>query len=164
MTQELSIFVTIGAQILLSSLSRLMLIPVVDLVWFNLLICAKTSSIVSQIKSNTSLKFFCLITIMLGWNRKRVTIFSRGSFSSIITKTCALQSFFSATLRTKLIKCLFNTIPISFGTQTTLLEKNSSDKISIQKSSKNRTKLPKFGMVSKLLSDKVIHLMGEFFC
>ena len=64
---ELNMFVSIGAQISLLSLRRLMLIPVVDLVGSNLFNSDKTSSVVSKVKSNTSLKPFCLIAVMLGW-------------------------------------------------------------------------------------------------
>ena len=65
--QELNILVSIGAQMSLFSFSSLMLTPVVDLVGSSLFISDKTSSAAKIVKSNSSVKPFCLIAVMLGW-------------------------------------------------------------------------------------------------
>ena len=65
--QELNILVSIGAQMSLFSFSSLMLTPVVDLVGSSLFISDKTSSAAKRVKSNSSVKPFCLIAVMLGW-------------------------------------------------------------------------------------------------
>ena len=50
----------------LFSFSSLMLTPVVDLVGSSLFISDKTSSVAKRVKSNASVKPFCLIAVMLG--------------------------------------------------------------------------------------------------
>ena len=65
--QELNILVSIGAQMSLFSFSSLILTPVVDLVGSSLFISDKTSSVAKRVKSNASVKPFCLIAVMVGW-------------------------------------------------------------------------------------------------
>ena len=52
---------------------------------------------------------------MLGWSWNQVTMLSRGSCSSLISRTFALQPPFWARHRTELTKCLFNTLTISIS-------------------------------------------------
>ena len=92
--QELKMFVSMGAQVSLFSLSNLIFTPVVDFVWSNLFNSDETSSTENFVKSNVSGVLLCSIATILGWFWKRVMIFSKASFLSFMSWTCALQLLF----------------------------------------------------------------------
>ena len=92
---------------------RLMLITIVDLLWSNLPISDKTSSVISLVRSITSLKIFLykchfLWVVLKADERYFLEVF----FIIDNEKVRTAAAFFSQILQ-RIKKCLFNTLAIS---------------------------------------------------